>query len=82
MGILDFIPGGFIIAGVINSIINSPFIYGLGNKAKDFLANKIRAEGGKQILLSIVEGYRDSISLIRVLGNRKDWSRKIQILNS
>lgn len=83
IGALDFIPGvGTVISGIINVFINSPFIYSIGKKAKNYLSNKIRNSGGRQNILNIVEGYRDSISLLQSLNNRHDWTRKIQILNS
>ena len=83
IGALDFIPGvGTVISGIINIFINSPFIYSIGKKAKNYLSNKIRNSGGRQNILNIVEGYRESISLLQSLNNRHDWTRKIQILNS
>ena len=82
LGILDFIPGGFVIAGIINSIINSSFINKIGNRAKDFLANKIRNSGRRENLINICKGYKDSISLFGSLRDKNDWTRKIRILNS
>ena len=83
LGFLDFIPAfGFLIAGGINTIINAPFLYDLGKRAKNFLDDKIRRTGGRQNLLNIIEGYRDSISLIEALGNKNDWSRKMQVVNA
>ena len=83
LGFLDFIPVvGFIVAGVINSIINGPFIYNIGKQAKDFLGNKIRVAGGRQNAINICKGYRDSISLFGNLRDKNVWTRKIQILNS
>lgn len=82
LGLLDFIPGGFVIGGIINGIIFSPFIYKIGDEAKTFLSNKINKSGGKQNILNLIEGYRDSISLIENLRNKNEWTRKIQILNN
>ena len=82
LGVLDFVPFGFIAAGIINSIINSHFIYDIGKKAKTFLTQKIRDSGGRQNIINICEGYRDSISLFARLRDKNDWTRKIQILNS
>lgn len=83
LGLLDFvIPLGFISAGIIKSIINSHFIYDIGKKAKTFLTRKIRDSGGRQNIINICEGYRDSISLFARLRDKNDWTRKIQILNS
>ena len=82
LGVLDFVPFGFIAAGIINSIINSQFIYDIGKKAKTFLTRKIRDSGGRQNIINICEGYRDSISLFARLRDKNDWTRKIQILNS
>ena len=82
-GVLDFIPViGFIIGGIINGIVNSPFIYSIGKKAKKYLTDKIRNSGGRQNVLNIIEGYRDSISLLQSLSNRNNWTRKIHILDS
>ena len=83
LGGLDFIPFiGFLIAGGINAIINTPFIYEIGKEAKTFLANKIRNTGGRQNILNILEGYRDSVSLLESLENKNEWGRKIQILTN
>ena len=79
---LKCVPGGFAIAGIINAIINSPLLYKIGEDAKDFLSMKIRDSGGRQNIMNIIEGYRDSISLINNLRNKNDWSRKIQIFNN
>ena len=79
---LKCVPGGFAIAGIINAIINSPLLYKIGEEAKDFLSKKIRDSGGRQNIMNIIEGYRDSISLINNLRNKNDWSRKIQIFNN
>ena len=75
-------PFGFIAAGIIKSINNSHFIYDIGKKAKTFLTRKIRDSGGRQNIINICEGYRDSISLFARLRDKNDWTRKIQILNS
>jgi GTP-binding protein EngB required for normal cell division len=72
-------PFGF---GIIKSIIKSHFIYDIGKKAKTFLTRKIRDSGGRQNIINICEGYRDSISLFARLRDKNDWTRKIQILNS
>lgn len=82
LGVLDIVPFGFIAAGIINSILNSQFIYDIGKKAKTFLTKKIRDSGGRQNIINICEGYRDSISLFAKLRDKNDWTRKIQILNS
>ena len=82
MGIFDFIPGAFIITGVINSIINTPFIKKIAEKAQTFLINKIRLKGGKQNILNIIEGYKSSISVLERLSNKNDWSRKMQVVNA
>ena len=82
LGVLDFVPLGFIAAGIIKSIINSHFIYDIGKKAKTFLTKKIRDSGGRQNIINICEGYRDSFSLFARLRDKNDWTRKIQILNS
>ena len=82
LGVLDFVPFGFIAAGIINSIINSHFIYDIGKKAKTFLTQKIIDSGGRQNIINICEGYRDSFSLFARLRDKNDWTRKIQILNS
>ena len=82
LGFLDLIPFGFIFAGTINAIINTPFLYKIGEESKDFLVKKTRDSGGRQNIMNIIEGYRDSISLINNLRNKNDWSRKIQILNN
>ena len=82
LGVLDFVPFGFIAAGIIKSIINSHFIYDIGKKAKTFLTKKIRDSGGRQNIINICEGYRDSFSLFARLRDKNDWTRKIQILNS
>ena len=81
-GLLDLIPGGFIIKGIVNAIINSDFIHKIGDEAKTFLSNKINESGGRQNILNLIEGYRDSISLIESLRDKNDWARKIQILNN
>ena len=80
LGFFDFIPGGFVLSGVLNAIINSPFLYKIGNQSKIFLSKKIMISGGRQNILNIIEGYRDSISLIENLSNKNDWTRKIQII--
>ena len=81
-GLLDLIPGGFIIKGIVNAVINSDFIYKIGDEAKKFLSDKINKSGGRQNILNLIEGYRDSISLIKSLRDKNDWARKIQILNN
>ena len=82
LGFLDLIPGGFIIGGIVNAIINSPFIYKIGDEEKTFLSIKINESGGRQNILNLIEGYRDSISLIESLRDKNEWTRKIQILNN
>ena len=82
LGILDFIPGGFIIAGVINLVINIPFIHSIKKSAKKFLGNEIRNNGARQNVLNIIESYKDSTSLLEDLNNRNDWTRKLQIFDS
>ena len=83
LGLLDFVPVfGFIYAGIFNSIINPYFIYDIAKKAKTFLTKKIRDSGGRQNIINICEGYRDSFSLFARLRDKNDWTRKIQILNS
>jgi len=81
-GLLDLIPGGFIIKGIVNAVINSDFIYKIGDEAKKFLSDKINKSGGRQNILNLIEGYRDSISLIESLRDKNEWARKIQILNN
>lgn len=80
IGIFDFIPGGFIVGGIINSIINTPLIIKIGNKAKKFLEKKIKDTGGKEMIMNIIEGYKDSFSILEDLKNRIDYTRKIQII--
>ena len=80
IGIFDFIPGGFIVGGIINSIINTPLIIKIGNKAKKFLEKKIKDTGGKEMIMNIIEGYKDSFSILEDLRNRNDYTRKIQII--
>ncbi len=82
IGIFDFIPGAFIITGVINSIINTQFIEKIAENAQIFLINKIRLKGGKQNILNIIEGYKSSISVLERLSNKNDWSRKMQVVNA
>ena len=83
LGFLDFIPGfGFIIGGVINFFINTPFIKNIGKKTKNFCSNKIRDSGGRQNILNFLEGYKDSVSILESLSNKNEWRRKIQILNN
>ena len=82
LGIFDSIPlVGFIIGGIINAIINTDFIRKLGKDSKIFLRDQIRKTGGKLSILNIIEGYRESFTLLRSLSNKDDWTRKIQILN-
>ena len=82
LGLFDLIPiVGFIIGGVINAIMNSPFIKNLGNEAKTFSARQIRKTGGRLSILNIIQGYRESFSLLEGLCNKNDWTRKIQILD-
>ena len=81
-GYLDFIPiTGTIIQGIINSIINSFFIQNIANKLCSYCRNKIRREGAKNNILNQVIGYRKSMLLFQKLSQRRDWSRKIQILS-
>ena len=80
-GFFDLMPGGFIIGGIIDAIINYPFINQLGNEAKIFMANKIRASGGKKNIINIIESYRESISILEELSNRNEWPRKIEIID-
>ena len=82
LGLLDFIPiVGFIVAGVINAIINTPFLNNIVNEAKNFLSNKIRGSGTRENILNIVQGYRDSASILENLRDKNEWSRKIKIMN-
>lgn len=82
LGIFDFIPMvGFVIGGLINSLINAPFIISIGNDTKNYLIERIRFLGGRQNILNIIHGYRDSFSLLDSLSQRKDWTRKIKILD-
>ena len=82
LGILDFIPVvGFIIAGIINSIINTPFLNNLVNETKKFITNKIRNSGVNENILNIIHGYRDSVSILENLRNKNEWTRKIRIMN-
>jgi hypothetical protein len=82
LGILDFVPVvGFIIAGVINSIINIPFLNDIVNETKKFITNKIRNSGSNENILNIIHGYRDIVSILRKLKNKNEWTRKIRIMN-
>ena len=82
LGILDFIPVvGFIIAGLINSVINIPFLNNIVNETKRFLTNKIRNSGSNENILNIIHGYRDSVSILENLRNKNEWTRKIRIMN-
>jgi uncharacterized protein (DUF697 family) len=80
IGVFDFMPGGFVVGGIINSVINASMIKSMGNKAKEFLAKKIRDSGGRENIMNIIEGYRDSFSILEDLRNRIDYTRKIQII--
>ena len=80
-GLLDFIPGGFIVAGIIQGLINTPFILKISKDSKNFLINKIRVSGGRENILNMIEGYRDSVSILDRLTNKHDWKRKIQIVD-
>ena len=71
----------FIIGGIINGIINIPFIKSLGKDSKEFLIRQIKSSGGKQNILNIIEGYRESLSILEDLSNRNDWTRKIEIFD-
>jgi hypothetical protein len=82
LGILDFIPVvGFIIPGVINSIINIQFLNNIVNETKRFLTNRIRNSGANENILNIIHGYRDSVSILENLRNKNEWTRKIRIMN-
>ena len=82
LGVLDFIPiVGFIVAGVINAIINTPFLNNIVNEAKKFLSDKIRRSGARENILNIVQGYRDSASILENLRDKNEWTRKIKIMN-
>ena len=82
LGIFDFIPVvGFAIGGLINLLINAPFIISIGNDTKNYLIERIRFLGGRQNILNIIHGYRDSFSLLDSLSQRNDWTRKIKILD-
>ena len=81
LSILDLIPGGFVIGGIINALINAPFFEKVVEDAKSFLINQIRANGVKPNIINIIKGYRDSAILLENLSNNNDWSRKIRILN-
>ncbi len=81
-GYLDFIPiTGTIFQGIINTIINSFFIKNIANKLCSYCRNKIKREGIKNNILNQVIGYRKSMLLFQKLSQRRDWSRKIQILS-
>ena len=78
LGILDFVPGGFILAGIANYFINSPFIKDLGKRVKELA--KVRIRDGRENILNVIEGYRGSFEVLANLSNKIEWSRKIQIL--
>ena len=80
-GFLDFIPLGFIAGGILDALVNGPYLKRMGEKAKKFCANTLRNQGAKINVLNMIEGYKDSFDILNRLGNRNDWSRKIQILD-
>ena len=81
LGGLDFIPGGFIVGGILNFFINTKFLNRLARETKEFAANKIKNNGGRENALNLIEGYRKSFRELKILRDRNDWSRKIEIIN-
>ena len=81
LGAFDIIPGGFMVAGVIIAIINTPFLNNIVNEAKKFLSDKIRRYGAREYIINIVQGYRDCVSILENLRDKNEWSRKIKIMN-
>ena len=81
LGVLDFIPFGFIPAGIINFFINNSFLYKLAKETKEFATNKILNNGGRENVLNLIDGYKKSFRELEKLSNRNDWSRKIEIIN-
>ena len=81
LGGLDFIPFGFILGGILNFFINTKFLNQLARETKEFAANKINNNGGRENVLNLIEGYRKSFRELEKLRDRNDWSRKIEIIN-
>ena len=81
LGGLDYILGGFIIGGIINFFINTQFLNRLARETKEIEANIIKNNGGRENTLNLIEGYRKSFRELKILRDRNDWSRKIEIIN-
>ena len=81
LGGLDFIPGGFIVGGIINFFINTQFLNRLTKETKEFAAKKIKNNGGRENVLNLIDGYKKSFRELEKLRDRNDWSRKIEIIN-
>jgi uncharacterized protein (DUF697 family) len=77
-GFLDFIPIiGTVIGGIIDFIVNVPFLYKIGREAQNFAERRIREEGVKINILNQITGYTKSFEEVNKLADKEDWSRKL-----
>ena len=77
--LLDFVPVvGWIIGGVVSAIINIPLVRKLSKNCKKFCKNLVEKRSGS-ILKNIIEGYKNTVDIIKQLSERNNWERKIHI---
>jgi len=78
----DFIPLiGWVIGGIIASIITVPFTKKIGNKTIEFCSNLIRENGILNIIRNQIEGYRYALDYIKKLSLKEKWERNVLIVN-
>ena len=79
--ILDFIPiFGFIIGGVIAAVVNIPLAKKLSKNAKKYCEKLVKERIG-DVVNNIIEGYKNSVDIIKTLSERSDWERKVLALD-
>ena len=79
--VLDFIPiFGFIVGGAISAVVNIPLANKLSRNAKKYCEKLVKERMG-DVVNNIIEGYKNSVDLIKTLSERNDWERKVLVLD-
>lgn len=79
--VLDFIPVfGFIVGGVIAAVVNIPLAKKLSKNSKKYCEKLVKERIG-DIVNNIIEGYKNSVDIIKILSERNDWERKVLVID-
>lgn len=79
--VLDFIPVfGFIVGGVVAAVVNIPLAKKLSKNSKKYCEKLVKERIG-DVVNNIIEGYKNSVDIIKILSERNDWERKVLVMD-